>query len=164
MRRKKRHRGVEPLGTVLSRDKLVKSLAVESHEPIPQTDWEKAVGSRIAAKTRPLRLERGVLHVITSSAAWAQELSLLCESIIIQLQRFGSDVKSLRFRVGKVEPPERPPAREKRRMPPSLPLPPDLRGAVDDVKEPELREAIRRAAGRSLGWQEMLAKDRASKS
>ena len=94
---------------------------------------------------------------------WAQELSLLSESIVIQLQRLGSEVRSLRFRVGKVEPPERPPAREKRRMPPSLPLPPELRGAVDAVKEPELREAIGRAAGRSLGWNEMHANDRLAK-
>lgn len=140
---------------MLSRDKLVKAALGETNEPIARRDWETAVGSRIAAKTRPIRIERGVLQVAAASAAWAQELSLLSESIITQLNRLGLEVKSLRFRVGKVDPPERPPAKEKRYAPAPLPLPPDLSGAVDAVAEPELRDAIRRAAGRSLGWQKM---------
>ncbi len=155
-RRSKRQRDIEPLGSVLSRDKLVRAAIAESHAPVSQLDWETAVGSRIAAKTRPLRLDRGVLHIATASAAWAQELSILSESILTQLTRLGVEVRGLRFKVGKVEPPERP-AREKRYAPAPLPLPRELGGAVDAVPEPELREAIRRAAGRSLGWQKMNA-------
>lgn len=163
MRRRKKKSNAEPLGVVLSRDKIVKGLAPEQHAPVPQRDWESAVGSRIAAKTRPVRLERGVLHVVTSSAAWAQELSLLSEAIILQLRRLSVDVRSLRFRVAKVEGPARPPVAEKRTAPPILPLPEDLAVVVDAVVEPELRDAIRRAAGRSLGWNEMMERARAPK-
>jgi predicted nucleic acid-binding Zn ribbon protein len=153
-RRAKRDRDIEPLGSVLSRDKLVKAAVAESHAPVAQRDWEIAVGSRIAAKTRPTRLDRGVLYVATASAAWAQELSILSESILAQLGRLGVEVKALRFRVGKIERPDRP-VKDKRVSPAPLPLPSELAEAVDAVGEPELREAIRRAAGRSLGWQKM---------
>jgi hypothetical protein len=85
--------------------------------PISSRDWEVAVGTRIAARTRPLRLERGVLQVIVSSAAWSQELSLLATSIAEQLRARGIKVDSLRFSVGKLEPDARPPRRPKKRAP-----------------------------------------------
>ena len=156
-RRRKKLYDAEPLALVLARDKIVKGMAVEQHAPVPQRDWEAAVGSRIAAKTRPIRIDRGVLYVATSSAAWAQELSLLSDAILEQLRRLSLDVRALRFKVSKVEGPARPPALEKRKMPPMLALPPDLATVVDAVAEPDLRDSIRRAAGRSLGWNAMVA-------
>lgn len=37
--------------------------------------WAEIVGGTVAAQTRPLYVQRQVLHVATSSAAWAQNLA-----------------------------------------------------------------------------------------
>lgn len=105
----------------------------------------------------PAKLDRGVLHVRVTSSAWAQELSLLSEPIIAQLRARGVQVEALRFRVGRVEVPERSKTREDhvRTSPPAVPLPPQLIEDVARVRDAELREAIRHAAEKNLGWQRM---------
>ncbi|WP_438012080.1 DUF721 domain-containing protein [Sorangium sp. So ce321] len=125
---------------------------------MPFRDWEAAVGSRIAARARPLKLERGVLHVRAASSTWAQELSMLGDAITTQLRARGLPVHSLRFRVGKVEPVARPPWREEvRPAPKEAPLPLEVRRELGKVADPELRDAIAKAASRNLGWQEAEA-------
>ncbi|WP_437932780.1 DciA family protein [Sorangium sp. So ce291] len=125
---------------------------------MPFRDWEAAVGSRIAARARPLKLERGVLHVRAASSTWAQELSMLGDVITTQLRARGLPVQSLRFRVGKVEPVARPPWREEvRPAPKEAPLPFEVRRELGKVADPELRDAIAKAASRNLGWQEAEA-------
>ncbi|WP_437595142.1 DUF721 domain-containing protein [Sorangium sp. So ce1000] len=125
---------------------------------MPFREWEAAVGSRIAARARPLKLERGVLHVRAASSMWAQELSLLGDSITAQLRARGLPVQSLRFRVGKVDPVARPPWREEvRPTPKEAPLPFEVRRELGKVADIELREAIAKAAARNLGWQEAEA-------
>ncbi|MFM7370626.1 MAG: DciA family protein, partial [Sphaerospermopsis kisseleviana] len=37
--------------------------------------WQEVVGVKVAAQTRPLSIQRDVLWVATSSAAWAQNLT-----------------------------------------------------------------------------------------
>lgn len=121
--------------------------------PVPPRAWERAVGSRIAARARPLRLERGILHVIAASSAWAQELSLLAESIAARLREEGLAVTSLRFRVGDVDAPALARPREPpREMPAPVPLPRELRSLVDRVPDDELRLLIEDAASKSLAW------------
>ncbi|WP_437822009.1 DUF721 domain-containing protein [Sorangium sp. So ce1078] len=128
---------------------------------MPFREWEAAVGSRIAARARPLKLERGVLHVRAASSTWAQELSMLGDVITAQLRARGLPVQSLRFRVGKVEPVARPPWREEvRPAPKEAPLPLDVRRELGKVADPELRDAIAKAAARNLGWQEAEASAR----
>ncbi|WP_437873964.1 DciA family protein [Sorangium sp. So ce363] len=128
---------------------------------MPFREWEAAVGSRIAARARPLKLERGVLHVRAASSMWAQELSLLGDAITAQLRSRGLPVQSLRFRVGKVEPVARPPWREEvRPTPKEAPLPVEVRRELGKVADTELREAIAKAAARNLGWQEAEASAR----
>ncbi|HLM75762.1 MAG TPA: DUF721 domain-containing protein, partial [Polyangiaceae bacterium] len=113
---------------------------------------------RIAARARPVRLERGVLHVRTASSTWAQELTLLADAIVAQLRGRGIEVEALRFRVGSVEPPERPPWRkEVRTSPPEVPLPPEVRRELAAIADPELRTAIAKAAAKNLGWQQDVA-------
>ncbi|WP_437988020.1 DciA family protein [Sorangium sp. So ce117] len=125
---------------------------------MPFREWEAAVGSRIAARARPLKLERGVLHVRAASSMWAQELSLLGDAITAQLRSRGLPVQSLRFRVGKVEPVARPPWREEvRPTPKEAPLPVEVRRELGKVADTELRDAIAKAAARNLGWQEAEA-------
>jgi len=122
--------------------------------PVPPRAWERAVGSRIALRTRPVRIERGILHVVAASSAWAQELSLLGEAIATRLREDGLAVTSLRFQVGKVEPPERMLPREPPRdIPPPAPLPPALRDALVRVEDATLRDVLTSAARASLGWE-----------
>jgi hypothetical protein len=157
MKRSARHAGLEPLGDVLHRDSALRVPKTIETSPVAYRDWEAAVGSRIAARARPVSIDRGVLIVRAATAAWAQELTLLSEQIRAQLRARGVAVEGLRFRVGPVDAPERPPARDEvRTSPPEAPLPPPLRAEIARVADPELREAITRAARKNLGWQSTL--------
>jgi hypothetical protein len=151
-------RGLEPVGAIMGRDASLKVAEKASSSPVATRDWEAAVGSRIAARARPVRLERGVLHVRTASSTWAQELTLLADAIVAQLRGRGIEVEALRFRVGNVDPPERPPWRkEVRTSPPEVPLPPEVRRELAAITDPELRAAIAKAASKNLGWQKDVA-------
>lgn len=157
-RRRRDFVGLQPIGELLRAIPAVRAPSNVDLCPITAADWEAAVGSRIHARTRPIRLSRGVLTVLAASSTWAQELSLLSESIALQLQRRGQKVTSLRFRVGHVEPLERPPARvESLLVPPPVPLPAELRGTLAAVTDEALRDAIAEAAGQSLAWREPRA-------
>ncbi|MRG94375.1 DciA family protein [Polyangium spumosum] len=147
---------MEPLVAVLARERGIAPPSDTSRSPVSARDWEAAVGSRIAARARPVKLERGVLHVRAASSTWAQELSMLCEPILAQLKARGVAVESLRFRVGPVDPPERAKTRgELRTTPPAVKLPEALATEIEHVADEALREAIRRAAAKNLGWQRM---------
>lgn len=159
MKKKRKLRGVEQLGAVLDRasDILPPRDVREPRAPVSARDWEAAVGTRIAGRTLPLKLDRGVLHVRVAGSTWAQELSLLCEPIIAQLRARGVQVDTLRFRAGHVDAPERSKTREEtvRTSPPAVELPPALSKDVEGVQDAELRDAIRLAAQKNLGWQRM---------
>lgn len=153
-KRPSRFTALEPIGLVIQRDAGLRVPAAVETSPIAYRDWEAAVGSRIAARARPVRIDRGVLVVRTATATWAQELALLSDAILQQLRGRGIAVESLRFRVGPVEAPERPPTRDEvRRPPPAVALPAELRAELSHVEDPELRDAIARAAAKNLGWQ-----------
>ena len=157
MKRSARHAGLEPLGDVLHRSSGLQVPRTVETSPVAYRDWEAAVGSRIAARARPFRLDRGVLFVRAATATWAQELALLADPILKQLRARGVAVDALRFRVGPVEAPERPPTRDEvRTSPPEVPLPATLRAEIALVPDPELRDAITRAARKNLGWQSTL--------
>lgn len=158
MKRSHRRFGaLEPLGLVLQRDSSLRVPATVETSPISARDWEAAVGTRIAARARPLRLERGVLLVLTATSTWSQELALLADAIIAQLRGRSVKVTSLRFRVGQVDAPERPPTRDEvRTSPPEVSLPPAVLREVARIADPELRAAIARAAAKNLGWQATL--------
>lgn len=166
VKKRKALRGIEPLGLVLDRTNeiLPPNGVRESHAPVSERDWEAAVGTRIASRALPVKLDRGVLHVRVASATWAQELSMLGEPILQQLRARGLRVDMLRFRVGKVEIPDRNKTREDsvRTSPPPVKLPPLLNKDVDGVQDVELRAAIRRAAEKNLGWQRMTARANSS--
>jgi hypothetical protein len=158
--KKKRGRAeLEPLRALLGQDTALRAPPGTESSPIAFRDWEAAVGTRIAARARPLKLERGVLHVLAATATWSQELALLSDDILEQLRARGVAVRSLRFRVGHVDPPDRPPQRaDVRKAPPAVALPSELRATLARVGDEGLREAIARAASRNLGWQRLNEK------
>jgi predicted nucleic acid-binding Zn ribbon protein len=47
--------------------------------------WNEVVGTVIAAHTQPLSIQRDVLHVATSSAAWAQNLTFERRRLLLKL-------------------------------------------------------------------------------
>src|SRR5512142_297721 len=92
--------------------------------PLPLAVWAAAVGLRVAERARPVDLQNGVLLVRVATSVWATELSLLQTSILERLRAEGVDVRELRFRVGAIDPPARPPERRAtRKIPPPAPLP-----------------------------------------
>lgn len=155
--------GLETLGALLRRDGDIRLPATVDASPVAPRDWEAAVGTRIAARARPFKLERGVLWVRTATATWAQELTLLADAILAQLAARGVRVKSLRFHVGRVDPPERPPSRsEVRTSPKPAPIPDTVATELARVGDDELRRAIAEAAAKNLGWQ--AAREREEKA
>ena len=160
---RRRSSGLETLGALLRRDGDIRLPATVDASPVAPRDWEAAVGTRIAARARPFKLERGVLWVRTASATWAQELTLLSEAILAQLAERGVRVRSLRFHVGRVDPPERPPSRsEVRTSPKPAPIPDTGATELARVDDDELRRAIAEAAAKNLGWQ--AAREREERS
>lgn len=163
MRRSRSGSRIEPLGSVLLRAGTIKAPKHAPRTPVSERDWKAAVGTRIALRAVPVRLERGVLHVRAASATWAQELSLLAEPILKELSARGLKVSELRFRVGPVDPPERIKTRQEiRTSPPPVRLPDSLADDIQRVPDEALREAIRHAAEKNLGWQRMLRKKSAT--
>ncbi len=151
--RRKKRRGVETLGAVLIRDRAFSAIVAQPLSPIPDKSWEIAVGTRIAARAKPHRLERGVLTVIAATSAWASELSLLAEPIVAQLRRLGIEVASLRFKVGVIEAPPPPARRPPKLVPHPVPLDPSMDAKLAAVPDDDLRHAIERAARTMLAYQ-----------
>ena len=122
--------------------------------PIGERAWVDAVGMRIADRAKPISLERGVLTVRAATSVWASELSLLSEPLVARLCAQGLEVTELRFRVGPVEAPARPPERrEVRAVPPPAVLEADLQRAIATIDDDELRASITLAAQSNLAWQ-----------
>jgi len=152
MARRPRLRAPEAIGAVLPRTEATRAPITVDAPPVSAQDWELAVGSQIAWRARPLKLERGVLHVRAATSTWAQELSMLADTILRQLRARGMNVRSLRFLVGPVEPIARPAWRsDVRVVPEPAALPAEVRATLAAVPDPELRDAIARAAATALG-------------
>lgn len=152
VQRRKRLAKPEPLSDVLSR--AAPDRGARAAAPLPEHAWQRAVGDRIARRTRPLRIEQRVLLVLAATGVWAQELSFLAPTIVERLVAQGFDIERLRFRVGPIDPPlreARPVAR--RSIPATQPLPPTVSREIAKIDDPPLRQAIARAAAASLAWQ-----------
>jgi hypothetical protein len=65
-----------------------------------QTHWGDVVGAGLAARTRPLRLARGVLWVAAPDASWAYQLQFMKTDLLRSVRAYlGSDaVADLRFK------------------------------------------------------------------
>jgi hypothetical protein len=142
---------MEKLGAILQ-DARGLRVPAALQPPVESQLWERAVGTRIARRARPHRIDRATLWVRVASAVWANELSLLAEDILGQLRRHGLAIDSLRFSVGPLddvaELPTRTPKRAART---DKSLPATVQEKVDAVNDEALRDAVAAAAIRSLG-------------
>ena len=65
-------------------------------------DWPDIVGKNLASRSRPERVDRGVVWVAVEGSAWAQELRMMREIILERLRSRSPDpslFKDLRFGV-----------------------------------------------------------------
>lgn len=124
---------------------------------IPVREWRVAVGPRIAERARPMSLERGILVLRVATAAWANELQMLAPELVARLRVRGFAVDQLRFRVGALDVVERPlERRATRKVPPPVPLAPELAREVERIDDEELRNIIGTAARANLAWQDYV--------
>ena len=146
---------MDKLGSILEVTRSVQPPKGVPKPPVEPLVWEAAVGSRIANRAQPMRLERGILSVRVANAAWANELSLLSADILRQLAERGVEVKALRFKVGQI----RRPAKARRgkprnAAPPDAKLPSQLRQQVAAIDHEPLKEALAEACAKSLAVKE----------
>ncbi len=127
-------------------DVLAKSARLQRPGYLSWWLWRDIVGDRVAARSKPLSLERGTLLLRVQSSLWAQELSLLAPMVKEGLLQRGIHVQNIRFSVGEVSVPSPRPAVTR---PKPHPLSAELTASLDKIDDPELREAIRRAASLS---------------
>jgi hypothetical protein len=113
--------------------------------------WNQALGNTIAQQAQPLRLARGLLTVAVRSSVWVQELQMMAPEILDRLRqhRVGRAVEKIRFRIGSVEPPEKP-AEDLPRLLSRVELNSEALSQLDHlcatVGDPELRSIIHRVA------------------
>jgi predicted nucleic acid-binding Zn ribbon protein len=118
--------------------------------------WPEVVGDAIARQAWPLRTSRdGTLHVATSSATWANELTLLGDEILERLRvRLGPDTpSSLRCAVGPIPEPDAEQTPSSPATPASDASPEASKTATavaSAIDDPELRALVARAARASL--------------
>jgi hypothetical protein len=117
--------------------------------------WPECVGAGIAGNAWPARMARdGSLHVSTSSSAWAFELTQLATSILERLQeRLGEKAPaSLRFAPGPLPEAGPEPVEASKRTVPKASEADRAEGAriAATIENPDLREAVARAAEASL--------------
>lgn len=152
-RRRPRLEAPEPLEDVLQR--AGENRFAKKQLPIPLARWRALVGPRIADRTRPIALERGVLVVKVATSVWANELSMLAPQILAKLKAHTDlpAVSSLRFRVGPLDVVEGiAQKKDYRQVPPPAKLEPELVQALGTIEDEELRAIMERAARANLAW------------
>jgi hypothetical protein len=126
--------------------------------PVPMREWKLVVGLRIADRAQPVSLERGILLVKVTTSVWANELQMLAPELVARLRVRGYAVDQLRFRVGPLDMPDRPPERRVTRIvPPPVALSAELRASIAEIGDADLRNVIARAASANLAWQDFVA-------
>jgi predicted nucleic acid-binding Zn ribbon protein len=141
---------MDKLDSILATARSVKPPPNIPQPPIDPRLWEEAVGTRIANRAQPLRLERGILSVRVATSAWANELSLLADDILAQLTAAGVEASSLRFSVGRVRQTNRRRGKARKAAPPDAKLPEKLEAPIASIEDDDLKRAVGDAAAKSL--------------
>ena len=118
--------------------------------------WTRAVGPQIAARTLPETLKRGTIYVRVSAPVWLHQLQFLKEEIIRKFNELSGkeEIRSLFFSIGEI--PSHPPgAADLPSVGPVLaPLRKRdremMRESLDAVRDPELREILKRVMSREI--------------
>jgi predicted nucleic acid-binding Zn ribbon protein len=84
--------------------RLMKQLGLEDRywEQALLSDWVAIVGEQLARRTRPGRVQHGILYVFVTSSAWLSELSRYGQKQMLEnlQKRFGAEkIKSLRIQI-----------------------------------------------------------------
>ncbi len=138
--------------SVLKRHGIAKE--VREHRLLLQ--WDKVVGPRVADRTLPDRLEKGVLWVRVETSSWMHQLSFMKEEIIAKANELCGEevVKDLHFHLGrharKANDPLSAAVRIRRPPLPQRQLPPPAKGRAlraieaeaSSIEDEELRDAI----------------------
>jgi hypothetical protein len=138
-----------------SLDRELRRFGQAGQMPAVVSAWPAAVGEEVARNAWPARISRdGVLHVSTSSSAWAFELTQLAAVVLEQLTARLDEQppKGLRFAPGHLPEPAAE-ASETSRTGPVEPAPEDVADALElasSITDEELRERVARAAALSL--------------
>jgi len=130
------------------------SLGLEKklHQARIFSQWEEAVGSRIAAHSRPSYVRNGRLTLVVDSPAWSQQLSLLRPDLLRKIATVIGEgvITDIYLTGGTVDPPapgeETRPPEMSPAGPPEEPDP-ELAAAIDReaslIKDEALRESFR---------------------
>jgi len=117
--------------------------------------WERSVPPRVAREVVPVRFRDGVLHLHTRVAVWAQEVSLLAPRLVehMRAREPRMPVEKLAPRVGPM--PERLPVEPEPAPLAITPidpteLPEEIRAALAEVSDRDLRRALTEAACAAL--------------
>lgn len=118
--------------------------SVVTTERIALACWKKAVGKRLAEKTRAFKLVRNSLVVEVEDEIWRSQLWSLRHHILRNVHKeIGPDiVKELEFRV---MPPRRQPQRETEK---AMPLFDGMPDDAETIADPSLRRIYRQARQR----------------
>lgn len=102
MTKRRDHTGPVPLSRILQGVLQDCGLDGRLNERAPLLAWREIVGPEIAAQSRAVDLEAGVLVLEADHGAWRQELSLLLPEILEKFNaRFGpGTVTEIRWRGG----------------------------------------------------------------
>ena len=144
---------MERLGDSLDRE--LRRFGATGSMPAIVAAWPAAVGEEVARNAWPARIARdGVLHVNTSSSAWAFELTQLAAVVLQELSASLTDEtpKGLRFAPGHLPEPS-PAVPENARAEPPEPSPESVaeaRELASKITDEELRERVAKAAALSL--------------
>ena len=144
---------MERLGDSLDRE--LRRFGQAGRMPALVAAWPVAVGEEVARNAWPARISRdGVLHVSTSSSAWAFELTQLAAVVLEQLAARLDEQppKGLRFAPGHLPEPAAEVTTASRARRPE-PAPEDVAEALElasAIADEKLRERVARAAALSL--------------
>jgi hypothetical protein len=112
-------------------------------------DWHSLFGETLSAHMSPARLAEGELLLNVDSPIWIQQLTFSKGEIVKKLRAYG--VSELRFKIGRI------PRKNQTQSASASPrtLTPEeeqfVDGLASDITDETLRDAVKKAASRSLG-------------
>ncbi len=139
---------MEKAGSLLG--PVIKRLGIESGVRLSRikNDWYTLFDKPLSLHMSPSKLTEGELLLNVDSPMWIQQLNFYKKEITAKLS--GHGVREIRFRIGKVSTLK--PREENSRKPSKLSSEDErfIEGIADTIGDTELRNAVRRAAEKSL--------------